>query len=52
MDFKLSEPKELLRETIREFAEKEITPHMGMMEETGEFPLPLLRKMGDMGILG
>ena len=52
MDFKLSEREELLRKTVREFAEKEITPRMDAMEETGEFPIELLRKMGDMGILG
>jgi alkylation response protein AidB-like acyl-CoA dehydrogenase len=52
MDFKLSEREELLRKTVREFAQKEITPHMEAMEETGEFPISLLRKMGDMGILG
>lgn len=52
MDFKLTEREELLRKTIREFAEKEIPPHMDAMEETGDFPTGLLRKMGDMGILG
>lgn len=52
MDFKLSEREELLRKTVREFAEREITPRMDAMEETGEFPVELLRKMGNMGILG
>lgn len=52
MDFKFSEREELLRKTVREFAEKEITPRMEAMEETGEFSIDLLRKMGDMGILG
>jgi alkylation response protein AidB-like acyl-CoA dehydrogenase len=52
MDFKLSEREELLRKTVRDFAEKEITSRMDAMEETGEFPVDLLRKMGDMGILG
>jgi alkylation response protein AidB-like acyl-CoA dehydrogenase len=52
MDFKLSEREELLRKTMREFAEKEIPPLMDAMEETGEFPVDLLKKMGDMGILG
>ena len=37
---------------MREFAEKEIPPRMEAMEETGEFPVDLLKKMGDMGILG
>jgi len=52
MDFKLSEREELLRKAVRDFAEKEITPRMDAMEETGEFPVDLLKKMGDMGILG
>jgi alkylation response protein AidB-like acyl-CoA dehydrogenase len=41
MDFKLTEREELLRKTIREFAEKEITPRMEAMEETGDFPCDL-----------
>ena len=52
MDFKMTEREELLRKTIREYAEKEITPHMDAMEETGEFPVELLKSMGAMGILG
>lgn len=52
MDFKLSEREELLRKTVREFAEREITPRMDAMEETGEFPVDLLKKMGEIGILG
>jgi len=52
MDFKLSEREELLRKSMREFAEKEIPPRMEAMEETGEFPVDLLKKMGDVGILG
>jgi alkylation response protein AidB-like acyl-CoA dehydrogenase len=52
MDFKMTEREELLRKTIREYAEKEITPHMDAMEETGEFPVELLKSMGTMGILG
>jgi alkylation response protein AidB-like acyl-CoA dehydrogenase len=52
MDFNLSEREELLRKIMRDFAEKEIPPRMEAMEETGEFPVDLLRKMGDVGILG
>jgi alkylation response protein AidB-like acyl-CoA dehydrogenase len=48
----MTEREELLRKTIREYAEKEITPHMDAMEETGEFPVELLKSMGAMGILG
>jgi alkylation response protein AidB-like acyl-CoA dehydrogenase len=52
MDFQFSEREELLKKSIREWAEKEIPPHMEAMEETGEFPMELLKGMGDMGILG
>jgi len=52
MDFKFSDRKELLRKTVRDYAEKELPPRMEAMEETGEFPVELLPSMGAMGILG
>ena len=41
MDFLLSEREELLRKSVREFAESEISPKIEAMEKTGEFPLEL-----------
>ncbi|MEE9557403.1 MAG: acyl-CoA dehydrogenase family protein, partial [Candidatus Adiutricales bacterium] len=52
MDFSLSEREELLRKSIREWAEKEIPPYMDEMEETGEFPEALVKPMAEMGING
>jgi len=52
MDFKFSDREELLRKTIREWAEKEIPPKMEAMEETGEFPVDLIKPMAQMGING
>ncbi|MFA5112280.1 MAG: acyl-CoA dehydrogenase family protein [Desulfobaccales bacterium] len=52
MDFKLTEREELLKKTVRDFAEKEITPKIDAMEETGEFPLELLSPMAKLGITG
>ena len=52
MDFAFTEREQLLRKSIREFAEKEFPPRMEAMEETGEFPVDLMKPMGDMGILG
>jgi alkylation response protein AidB-like acyl-CoA dehydrogenase len=52
MDFKLTERDEMLQRTIREFAEKEIPPRMDKMEESGEFPMDLLKGLAGMGILG
>ncbi|MDF2681808.1 MAG: acyl-CoA dehydrogenase domain protein [Brevibacillus sp.] len=37
---------------IRKFVEKEITPHIDEWEEKGEFPLEILKRMGDLGLLG
>jgi alkylation response protein AidB-like acyl-CoA dehydrogenase len=52
MDFKFSEREELLRKSVREFAEAEVTPKMEAMEETGDFPTDLLKPMADLGIMG
>jgi alkylation response protein AidB-like acyl-CoA dehydrogenase len=52
MDFSFSEREEMLRKSVREFAEAEVTPKMEEMEETGEFPTDLLKPMADLGILG
>ncbi len=53
MDFKLSEREELLRKSTREFAESEITPKkIEAMEETGEYPVELVKPMAKMGITG
>lgn len=43
---------EELRKTIRQFVAKEVTPHIGEWEEKGEFPLEILRRMGELGFLG
>ncbi len=52
MDFRLSEREELLRKSAREFAESEITPRVEAMEESGEFPVDLLKPMAKLGITG
>ena len=52
MDFSLTEEQELTRRTVREFAEREIAPRSRRMDETQEFPLDLMRRIGSMGLLG
>lgn len=52
MDFKLSEREELLKKSTREFAENEVAPRVEAMEETGKFPLDILKPMAKMGITG
>jgi alkylation response protein AidB-like acyl-CoA dehydrogenase len=52
MEFSLTSEQEMLRETIRKFAEKEIRPLIEEAEQTHTFPLEILSKMGDSGLLG
>jgi alkylation response protein AidB-like acyl-CoA dehydrogenase len=52
MDFLLTEEQEILKESIRKFAEKEIQPLIKDSDEKGEWPETLTRKLGEMGLLG
>lgn len=53
MDFGFSEREELLRKSVRELAEAEITPTMiETMEASGEFPVGLIQPLAKMGITG
>lgn len=50
--FYLTEEQELLRKTVREFAEKEIAPVARELDEKEEFSYELTRKMADLGLFG
>ncbi len=52
MDFLLSEEQEILKEAIRNFAEKEIQPLVKEYDKKGCWPEELTQKLGDMGLLG
>src|ERR1044071_9886330 len=52
MDFRLSEEQELLRRTVREFAEAEIGPHVMEWDESQHFPMDLLPKLAELGLMG
>ncbi len=54
MDFALdlSEDQRALRATIREFAEAEIDPHAGQWDREGAFPVDVIRKLGELGVMG
>lgn len=51
MDFDLSEEQRLVRRTVREFAEKEILPHVEEHEREKRYPLELIRKLVPMGLI-
>ena len=48
----LSEEHAMLRDTVRDFAQKEIVPIAADHDETGAFPLETVRMMGAMGLMG
>lgn len=50
--FPLSEEHEMIRQTAREFAQKEIAPIAAEFDESGEFPYNTIMKMGEMGFMG
>ncbi len=52
MDFRLSEEHEMVRQMVHEFAEKEIRPIIKDYDRRQEYPMELLPKMAELGILG
>ncbi len=47
-----TEEHEMLRQSIREFVEKELAPHADEWEEEGMFPDWVFKRMGELGFLG
>jgi len=52
MDFKLSIEQEILRKTVRDFAEKEILLQAREQDEREEFSLSTMAVMGELGLFG
>src|ERR1035441_6709955 len=50
--FVLTEDQEHLRREIRDFAAREIAPHVMEWDEASEFPMEVVKKLGAMGLLG
>ncbi|MCI0709916.1 MAG: acyl-CoA dehydrogenase family protein [Chloroflexi bacterium] len=48
----LSEEHEFIQRAARDFARKEIAPIAPEFDESGEFPMETIKKMGEMGFMG
>ncbi len=52
MNFELTEEQKAIRDLAREFAQEEIAPIAAKIDETGEFPIETVKKMGELGLMG
>ena len=52
MDFSLSMEQEILRNSVRDFAEKEIKPVARELDEKETFSYATMQKMADLGLFG
>ena len=52
MNFIESENQKMIKEMVRDFAEKEIRPNVMKWDESQEFPVPLFKKLGELGLMG
>lgn len=51
-DFELTESQKMIRVMARDFAQKEIAPNVQQWEKDGHYPKDIVRKMGELGMLG
>ncbi|HEX6504288.1 MAG TPA: acyl-CoA dehydrogenase [Terriglobales bacterium] len=52
MDFQLNDEQLQLKKSVREFAEREIAPHVMEWDEAGTFPLDTMKQLGHLGLMG
>jgi hypothetical protein len=52
MDFDLTEEQRRIRETLTDFAEREIKPHSTKWDKEETFPRHIVEQLGQLGFLG
>ena len=52
MDFSLTREQEILRDTVREFAQRELAPNALALDEKGEFIRDIVKKTAELGLVG
>lgn len=52
MNFELNENQKMIAQMVRDFAEKEIRPHLNQWDADEHFPVDTMKKMGELGLLG
>src|ERR1051326_1888922 len=52
MNFEFTDEQNQLRKSVREFAEREILPHVMEWDEASHFPLETVKELGRLGLMG
>ncbi len=52
MEFQLSDEQQQLKKSVREFAEREILPHVMEWDEAAKFPMEIVKELGRLGLMG
>ena len=52
MDFELTSDQQLIQQTAREFAQKEIAPKAAELDKTSRWPTEIVAKLAELGFLG
>ena len=52
MEFELNEEQQQVKFSVREFAEAEIAPHVMEWDETQHFPVEIIPKLAELGLMG
>src|SRR5699024_1302642 len=51
-DFELSNEQTMLKNTVRQFVDKEIMPHIAKWDREGTFDPTIMKKLADLGLMG
>jgi alkylation response protein AidB-like acyl-CoA dehydrogenase len=52
LDFQLTDEQLQLQKTVRDFAQREVLPHVMEWDEAAHFPLEVVKEMGRLGFMG
>ncbi|MCR6639767.1 MAG: acyl-CoA dehydrogenase family protein [Sporocytophaga sp.] len=52
MNFDLNENQQMIAKMVQDFGKKSIKPHVLEWDEKQEFPIPLFKKLGELGLMG
>ncbi|WP_026907749.1 acyl-CoA dehydrogenase [Paucisalibacillus globulus] len=52
MHFHFTDEQQMMRKMVQDFAQKEVFPEIDRMEREERFPIELIRKMGELGVMG